>query len=164
VRHHLSMKWPVHRAAVAAAVAIAALLAAGCGGSSAASTSTSGTVSAKSLPHVGTVLVDARGYALYMFVPDKRQQVTCTAVCAQSWPPLMAPATGKIAAGAGLKKSLLGSDPDPAGGRVVTYGGWPLYTYIADTSPGMTTGQGVDLNGGAWYLMLPNGKPLTSSG
>ena len=28
------------------------------------------------------------------------------------------------------------SDRDPAGGRVVTYARWPLYTYLADTKPG----------------------------
>ena len=30
------------------------------------------------------------------------------------------------------KQRLLGSDRDPAGGRVVTYHGWPLYTYVGD--------------------------------
>jgi hypothetical protein len=27
--------------------------------------------------------------------------------------------------------------------------------------PGQATGQGIDLNGGDWYLMQPSGKPLS---
>ncbi len=34
----------------------------------------------------------------------------------------------KAAASGAVNASLLGSDPDPTGGRVVTYAGWPLYT------------------------------------
>ena len=36
----------------------------------------------------GTVLVNAKGRTLYMFVKDKRQRVTCTGSCASFWPPL----------------------------------------------------------------------------
>jgi hypothetical protein len=67
-------------------------------------------------------------------------------------------------AGPGVKSSLLGSDPDPAGGRVVTYNGWPLYTYASDIQSGMATGQGLDLSGGKWYVMRTSGSPLISSG
>ena len=72
----------------------------------------------------------------------------------------MLPSGSRPAAGPGVKAALLGSDPDPAGGRVVTYDGWPLYTYTADVQPGQATGQDIDLNGGAWYLMRPSGQPL----
>jgi predicted lipoprotein with Yx(FWY)xxD motif len=40
----------------------------------------------------------------------------------------------------------------------VTYNHWPLYRYIADTKPGQATGQGLDLNGGLWYVLSPSGK------
>lgn len=119
------------------------------------------TVRARSLPDVGTVLVDGQGYALYMFIPDHRREVTCTSICAATWPPLKLPAGTSPVTGSGLKSSLLGSDADPAGGRVVTYDGWPLYTYTGDVQPGQTTGQGIDLNGGLWYLLRPSGTPLT---
>jgi predicted lipoprotein with Yx(FWY)xxD motif len=55
---------------------------------------------------------------------------------------------------------LLGSDPDPSGGRVVTYDGWPLYTYADDVQPGQATGQDIDLNDGEWYVIRPTGQPL----
>ena len=117
---------------------------------------------AASLHGVGTVLVNARGYALYMFVPDDRRQVTCTSLCAATWPPLKIPADATLAAGVGVRSALLGSDPDPAGGRVVTYSGWPLYLYTGDVQPGQSTGQGIDLNGGDWFLIRPSGRLVQS--
>jgi predicted lipoprotein with Yx(FWY)xxD motif len=57
---------------------------------------------------------------------------------------------------------MLGSDPDPAGGRVVTYDGWPLYTYVADTKPGDAIGQATYLNGGYWYVLSPSGAVIHS--
>jgi hypothetical protein len=58
------------------------------------------------------------------------------------------------------RQKLLSSDPDPAGGRVVTYARWPLYTYAADTRPGVANGQALNLNGGLWYVLSPTGKVI----
>jgi len=118
------------------------------------------TIMARSLPGVGTVLVDSQGYALYVFAPDDHRAITCTGTCLGTWPPLMLPAGGRLAAGPGVKSMLLGSDPDPAGGRVVTYDGWPLYTYAGDVQPGQASGQDIDLNDGEWYVINPSGQPL----
>ena len=117
-------------------------------------------VSTRKLPRLGTVLVNGKGLTLYMFVPDKRRKVTCVSTCAAVWPPLKRPAHGKLVAKGAVKSRLLGSDRDPAGGRVVTYHGWPLYTYIADKTPGMATGQAINLNGGLWYVLAPSGKVI----
>lgn len=162
----LTKLWPV-----GTAVAAAVLVTTGCGTSAPASVkapassdpSSSGTVSigTHQLPHLGTFLVNGHGYALYMFVPDNQREVTCTGVCAATWPPLKLAAGAKLAAGPGVKSSLFGSDPDPGGGSVVTYDGWPLYTYSGDVQPGQATGEGIALNGGDWYLMQPSGQPLS---
>jgi predicted lipoprotein with Yx(FWY)xxD motif len=150
-----------------ALAALAAALAASACGSSAAPAKTSATaasaagtltIEAKSLPRVGTVLVNAAGFALYMFVPDDHRQVTCTSLCAQTWPPVRVRPGAALAAGPGVRQALLGSDADTAGGRVVTYDGWPLYSYTGDVYQGQTTGQGIDLNGGYWYLIRPSGR------
>ncbi len=117
-------------------------------------------ISARRVSKFGEVLVNSHGYALYMFQPDKKSAVTCTQLCAGIWPPVEVPAGASVEAGAGVRQSLLGSDPDPAGGRVATYGGWPLYAYGGDSSPGQPTGEGVDIDGGYWFLMLPSGQPL----
>ncbi len=157
------------------ALPLAAFIIAGCG-SSGSSTSTSSTsastatsansgastpgvkISAKSVPNVGTVLVNSQGLTLYTFAPDMHSKVTCLSSCASVWPPLMLESGAKPVGSGQVKQSLLGSDPDPEGGQVATYAGWPLYTYVADTSPGMTTGQGLNVNGGLWYTISPSGK------
>ena len=156
------------RARVALAAVAIALAASACGTSAAAPAASrqpgAGTVTidAKSLPGVGTVLVNAAGFALYMFVPDDHRQVTCTSLCAQTWPPVRVRPGAALAAGPGVRQALLGSDADAAGSRVVTYDGWPLYSYTGDVYQGQTTGQGIDLNGGYWYVMRPSGQPLES--
>ncbi|MGH7910141.1 MAG: hypothetical protein ACREQM_04320 [Candidatus Dormibacteraceae bacterium] len=117
-------------------------------------------VSTSDIAGLGQVLVDGQGRTLYMFVPDKHSQVTCTSTCAAVWPPMKV-ASGQSAVASGqAQSSLLGTDPDPAGGSVVTYAGWPLYTYIADTAPGKATGQAIDLNGGLWYVLSPAGQVI----
>jgi predicted lipoprotein with Yx(FWY)xxD motif len=119
---------------------------------------------AKSIKPFGTVLVNSSGHALYTFAPDHAQKVTCTGSCAKIWPPLTLPAGAKPAGSGGVKTSLLGSDPNPGGGRVVTYKGWPLYTYITDTAAGVAHGQALNLNGGLWYLISPSGTVVKSKG
>jgi predicted lipoprotein with Yx(FWY)xxD motif len=118
-------------------------------------------LSVRTLPNVGAVLVNAEGHTLYTFAPDQHSKVTCVSACAAVWPPLKL-ASGEAATGPQLKASLLGSDPDPEGGSVVTYAGWPLYTYAADGSAGQDNGQAIEANGGRWYVMAPSGKVITT--
>jgi hypothetical protein len=56
------------------------------------------------------------------------------------------------------------AEREHAGGRVVTYNHWPLYTYVGDLTPGQATGQALDLNGAPWYVLRPSGAPLLSTG
>ena len=111
--------------------------------------------------NVGTVLVDAAGKTLYTFAPDKHSKPTCTGSCAAVWPPLMVSSTEKPTGTGGVKQSLLGSDPYPGGGSIVTYDGWPLYTFSGDSGPGSDNGQGLVANGGAWYVISPAGARIT---
>jgi len=114
-------------------------------------------ISTRVIPKLGPVLVNSKGMTLYMFVPDKRAKVTCVRTCAAVWPPLKLVAGAKAAAAGQARASLLGSDPNPSGGRVVTYNKWPLYTYVADRTPGQAKGQALNLNGGLWYVLSPAG-------
>ena len=116
------------------------------------------TVDAAPVGTLGTVLVTNKGFALYMFAPDAAGRVTCTGDCATSWPPLLVHAGETVAAGPGVRPGLLGTAPNPGGGRVVTYRGWPLYTYLGDAAPGHAAGQGADDDGGYWYVMHPSGQ------
>jgi predicted lipoprotein with Yx(FWY)xxD motif len=151
----------------AAALAVAA---AGCGGGDSGS-STSAASSAPA-PHassdvvsaqqtsLGTVLVDARGRTVYEFAKDKTNKSTCTAGCAANWPYVPAPAS--------LPKSLPGVSGTIAtasrgdGTRQLTVAGHPVYTFVGDSAPGQTNGQGVTLNGGLWTVVAPTGAAVTS--
>lgn len=108
----------------------------------------------------GEILVDGQGNVLYMFEPDAAATVTCTFTCAQNWPPLEAVDGATPSAEDGVDAQLLGTLPNPSGGEVVTYNGWPLYRYAADKAPGEARGQDTNLNGGMWYVLTPEGKPL----
>jgi predicted lipoprotein with Yx(FWY)xxD motif len=109
----------------------------------------------------GTALVTSAGRTLYTFAPDQHRQATCTSSCADTWPPLLLAAGQRPAAGHGVTASRLGSDSYPGGRKIVTYDGWPLYTFTGDSAAGAATGQTLDLNGGKWYAISPSGTPIT---
>jgi predicted lipoprotein with Yx(FWY)xxD motif len=115
-------------------------------------------VSTADVKGVGVVLVDAAGHTLYTFAPDMAKKVTCvSASCQSTWPSLVAPGT-PTGSGA-VKASLLGTASGPAG-KVVTYDGWPLYTFSGDSAAGTDNGQALDVNGGDWYAIAPSGTPI----
>ena len=113
------------------------------------------TVQTRKVKKYGVILVNSKGFVLYMFVPDHQKKVTCKGSCAVVWPPLKVKKGQKPTAGGAARKKLLGTD-----GRVVTYNRWPLYTYITDTKPGQATGQGINNSGGKWYVLSPSGKVI----
>lgn len=162
-----------------ALVPIAALLAAACGsssntttthaksptatGSTSSSSSSGGvTITTKTIKPYGAVLVNSAGHTLYVFAPDKAKKVTCVGACATVWPPVKLSSGAKASASGQAKSSLLGSDPNPSGGRVVTYNHWPLYAYTADTAAGVAHGEALKLNGGFWYVISPSGTVIKS--
>ena len=153
-------KLPVVAVLVAVSVALLAGAPSSGGAATSAAQAKTVVVGTKKLPKLGVVLVNGRGFTLYMFVPDKRKKVTCVSTCAAVWPPLKLPKGASPVAAGKAKASLLGSDPNPSGGRVVTYNHWPLYTYVADTKPGQAKGQALNLNGGLWYVLSPAGKVI----
>jgi predicted lipoprotein with Yx(FWY)xxD motif len=170
VRGTVSQRW--YRCARLAIIATGlAIGVAGCGGAAHSASqpapSTDPTVAIHAVymaPFHTKVLVDAAGYSLYVFGPDQRRAVACTATCALSWPPLTVTAGSRPRTGAGVEAGLVGVMAVAGGTDVVTYDGWPLYTYVADVSPGMASGEGINLNGGPWYLVRPDGSPLVPAG
>jgi predicted lipoprotein with Yx(FWY)xxD motif len=150
----------LRRAGLLACLGIAALLAVGCGGNGSGSTAIA--VDTAQLGGLGPVLTTPSGQVLYMFPPDAERHVTCVARCAKVWPPFIATGHGSPRAGSGVQQSLLGTDPNPSGGPpVVTYDGWPLYTYVKDHKPRQANGQARYDAGGYWYVIAPSGQPIT---
>jgi len=135
------------------AVVVAAVLA----GHAGAATHRNATVSTAS-SSLGRILVDGHGLTLYLFERDPRGRSTCAGSCAGYWPPLLTRA--KPTAGRNAKQSLLGVIRRGDGTRQVTYAGHPLYRFVLDTTPGQTTGQGVDQFGAEWYVLAPAGTKI----
>ena len=99
-----------------------------------------------------TVLVNAKGFTLYWFVPDTPTRSNCDGSCAAYWPPLKGPVT--VSPGvAGRFGTIKRSD----GSLQATYNGHPLYTYVGDSAPGKASGNGLNLNGGVWREMTVSG-------
>ena len=131
------------------------LLAAACGGATTAAVTPTPTpvrpaLSLATNPRLGQILVDAKGFTLYFFVPEQGTNVVCTGDCVTTWRPLMATGTRPPTSTVPLP-GVLATVDRPDGGRQVTYAGWPLYTYAMDTSPGDTQGSGAS---GEWFVAL----------
>jgi predicted lipoprotein with Yx(FWY)xxD motif len=153
---------PTRRLGAGALALVAAATLAACGGGS-VNPATTTVVDTVQGSQYGPVLTTSAGQTLYMFPPDAERHVTCTKLCAASWPPLTVKDGHAPKAGKGVQQSLLGTDPDPTGGpAVVTYDGWPLYTYTDDTKAGQTNGEGIYLDGGYWWVIAPSGQPITT--
>jgi predicted lipoprotein with Yx(FWY)xxD motif len=103
----------------------------------------------------GEILVDSNDQAIYIFENDSKNKTVCYGECAKAWPPVLAKSTA--AAGAGVDESLLGMVERRDGDRQVTYAGQPLY-YYAHEDPGQVLCHNVDLNGGFWWVLGPDGE------
>jgi predicted lipoprotein with Yx(FWY)xxD motif len=109
---------------------------------------------------VGRILVDGSGRTLYLFLADKGTSSTCYSSCASTWPPLLTQGTPQ--AGNGTVAGDLGTTKRTDGKTEVTYAHHPLYYYVADTKPGMTSGQGLNQFGAVWYVVSPAGGAITT--
>lgn len=94
----------------------------------------------------GGMFVDAKGMTLYTFDKDTPGKSACNGQCATNWPPLVV-ADGAKAAG---DWTIVVRDD---GLKQWAYKGKPVYTWVKDTKPGDTTGDGF-LNG-AWHIAKP---------
>jgi predicted lipoprotein with Yx(FWY)xxD motif len=151
---------------VPAACAGFALALAACGGSGVTTlstpptTDTSLTLTLQRSPG-GPLLATGGGNTLYDFAPDTSQHSACVDDgCVFQWPPLLE--SGPVRVGRGVDATLVGTLRRPDGSTQLSYGGHPLYTYNLDVSPGVVMGQGIDQNGGLWYVLDARGKDVTT--
>ena len=115
-----------------------------------------GVVKAAKVGDLGTIIVNSEGMTLYDFHKDKGGKSSCYGACAGAWPPLLT--EGEAKAEAGAMASQLGTTKRKDGTVQVTYGGWPLYTYVGDQKPGEANGNDIDQFGAEWYALQPNGE------
>jgi predicted lipoprotein with Yx(FWY)xxD motif len=159
------------RMSVFAGAASVLLLTAACGGSSySASPASSGSAKAKSgastvstaSTGAGKILVDAQGRTMYAFAADSKGKSNCSGSCLAYWP--VVPAGSKTPKAAAGVTATFGVLHRQDGTAQLTVDGWPMYTYIGDSKPGATTGQGKNLSGGLWWVVSPSGKWITKAG
>lgn len=121
------------------------------------------TIKSAAVAGLGSVLVNSHGRTLYTLGSESAGKLTCTVAsgCTQSWFETVLPSgsTAVIATG-GAQSSMLGSEPG-ATGTVVTYHGWPLYTFSGDNAANQANGEGLQSFGGTWYVMSASGAPVT---
>jgi predicted lipoprotein with Yx(FWY)xxD motif len=130
-------------AASPAATATATVAVTAPGGSPVVGLATSGTLA----PY----LVGPNGHALYVYAKDSAGTSTCTAACAQNWPPLLVGATAQPTAATGVTGTLAVIQRGD-GTHQVTYNGAPLYEFHGDNTAGDTLGNGV---AGLWSVAKP---------
>jgi predicted lipoprotein with Yx(FWY)xxD motif len=104
----------------------------------------------------GSMLFNSAKQAIYVFENDRQNETVCYGECAEAWPPVYT--EGPPKAKRGVDPSLLGTIERRDGRMQVTYAGKPLYFY-AHESPGEVRCHNVDLNGGLWWVVGPDGKP-----
>lgn len=106
----------------------------------------------------GPILFDANGQVVYAFQRDERNRSRCTSEeCVTAWPPVLT--NQPPSAGAGVTASRLGTTRRADGTLQVTYAGRPLYFYEHE-APGEVKCHNVDIHGGLWWVVAPNGKPV----
>lgn len=91
------------------------------------------------------VLTDAKGMSLYTFDKDTAEVSNCNGGCAALWPPLLVQDGEQRANYTPIKRN--------DGSLQWALNGQPLYTWVRDTKPGDTTGDGVK---GVWHLAKKN--------
>lgn len=109
---------------------------------------------------LGTILVDDQGRTIYQFANDKNNRSTCAATCAVNWH--YVPAPDSLPTSSPGVTGKVGSTTRDDGHRQLTVAGHPLYTFVGDSTPGQTNGQGINLDGGVWFVVSPAGEPLAN--
>ena len=99
------------------------------------------------------MLLDSDGQAVYVFEKDPQGGSVCYG--AEAWPPVFP--DGEPVAGEGVKPALLGTVKRRGGTVQVSYAGKPLY-YYAHEAPGEVRCHNVNLNGGFWWVLGPDGE------
>jgi predicted lipoprotein with Yx(FWY)xxD motif len=144
--------------------AVAVLAIAGCGSSSSSSSGSAAqggatTVAARQIAGAGTVLVDAKGAALYAPDQERGGRVRCVGACTSIWKPLT------LGSGRPTGPGGLGVVRRPDGTRQVTANGRPLYSFTQEGAGSVTGDRVADAFGGrhfTWHVVTAKGKPAAS--
>jgi predicted lipoprotein with Yx(FWY)xxD motif len=106
--------------------------------------------------NLGDVVVDAKGMTVYVFDKDVAGSGSsaCTGDCAKLWVAVPAASDQPAAVGITAPVAVISG---PGGGKQITVGGLPVYTYTGDKAPGDTNGQ---LFKNLWHALSPSGQKI----
>jgi predicted lipoprotein with Yx(FWY)xxD motif len=144
---------------ISAAIAVGVVGVSGAAGAAAATHSgkAAPTISVRSTAY-GKILVNSKGFTLYLWAKDKNDKSACSGACLDVWPFVLV--SGTPTAGSGVNTKLLGTIK-VKGGNELTYNKHPLYTYVSDVKPGIISGEGNTSFGAAWWVVSPAGNATT---
>jgi len=120
------------------------------------------TVSVRSTSSYGKILVNSKGFTLYLWTKDKNDKSACSGGCLAVWPFVLV--SGKPTAGPGVNAKLLGTITVKVKGKTeheVTYKKHPLYTFVSDVKAGIISGEGSKAFPPVWWLVSPAGNAIT---
>ena len=125
------------------------------------------TLSVEQSEEYGQYIAGPDGKPVYMFTTDTQGDgdepaISCTSQeCLDAWP--LVTTEGEVTVGSELDESLAGTFAYE-GKTVVTYNGWPLYTFASDQAGQPPQGQDIHSFGGEWYLLGPQGEKIVKEG
>jgi predicted lipoprotein with Yx(FWY)xxD motif len=118
----------------------------------------SSTIDAANVPHFAGALVNQSAHSLYILSSEKGATLKCTGSCLSSWLPLdVTTSTKSISLGAGVAGKI-GFVARGKSKKQVTFNSYPLYTFVGDTFPRQSHGEGIRAFGGTWTLVKAGAK------
>jgi predicted lipoprotein with Yx(FWY)xxD motif len=118
---------------------------------------------AVSVSKYGVVLPNAHRDSLYILSTEHGTKEVCNAACQQIWVPLMvSPKLKSITIGPGVRGNVGFINRSKTSDQV-TYNGYPLFTYVSDTGPRQTHGEGIVSFGGTWGLVRASAKTSSTT-
>ena len=123
------------------------------------------TIKTASVAGLGKVLVDGAGRTLYTLTSEAAGKITCTSAsgCTKYWSQIDSKSGQRRQTRGGARASLIGSEKGASGTRLLTYHGWPLYTYSGDSAAAPANGEGLKSFGGKWYAVSASGSLVKSA-
>lgn len=119
----------------------------------------SATIISRDIPgfEIGLATNDRR--PVYVRTGDSIESPTCVDGCLKDFPPVE-PEGEAATAGPDVDADKLETFTRPDGTKQVAFDGQPLYS---NSGKGLLDGQGVELDGGTFYIFSPDGDAITAS-
>jgi len=141
---------------------------AGAGPASPASASRGTVVSVRTLPGVGSVLVNRSGMTVYSSEQEASGTIECTGGCLSFWMPVKAASATALHGSSGVTGTLGTIHRQDNGVTQLTYNGKPLYTFRLDHAPGEAHGNNFTDNFGGtsftWHTLTASGAAAQPGG